>query len=53
LVLSTTDKSFINKLYGVVINSQLDIGTAESKTDSLVDTMMGSFGLDNWPLQME
>ena len=51
--LSTTDKSFINKLYGVVINSHLDIGTAESKTDSLVDLMLRSFGLDNWPLQME
>ena len=51
--LSGTDKNFIKKLSDVATNSTENIGTEESKTDSLVDDMLRSVGLNNWPLSIE
>ena len=51
--LSGTDKNFIKKLWDVVTNSTENIGTEESKTDSLVDDILRSSGLNNWPLSIE
>ncbi|CAG8840960.1 4307_t:CDS:2, partial [Gigaspora margarita] len=43
-------KTFINNLHRVVVNLGLDIGTDESKTDSLVTYMLTRFAeFDRWP----
>lgn len=43
-------KTFINNLHRVVANAGLDIGTDESKTDSLVAYMLTRFAeFDRWP----
>ena len=51
--LNTTDiyvKQFYKSLNRVVMNSGLDIGTEESKTDSLVNLLLlRAFGFDGWP----
>ncbi|CAG8637710.1 8504_t:CDS:2, partial [Paraglomus occultum] len=47
-------KSFIHKLHKVVRNAGLDIGTEESKTDSLVNHLLcRTIDFDNWPLDVE
>ena len=51
--LSKTDKVFIKKLWNVVTNRSKNIGTEESKTDSLVEDMLRSVRLNNWPLTLE
>ncbi|CAG8789131.1 17517_t:CDS:2, partial [Cetraspora pellucida] len=43
-------KTFINNLHRVVVNAGLDVGTDESKTDSLVNHLLTRFAeFDGWP----
>jgi len=44
-------KTFINNLHRVVVNAGVDIGTEESKTDTLVNHLLTHVvEFDGWPL---
>ncbi|RGB22925.1 hypothetical protein C1646_729595 [Rhizophagus diaphanus] len=47
-------KTFFHKLHQVVMNAGLDVGTEESKTDSLVTHLLyRAIDFDNWPLAVK
>ncbi|CAB4381111.1 unnamed protein product [Rhizophagus irregularis] len=47
-------RTFINKLHKVVKNAELDIGTSESLTDTLVAHLLFRvFDFDQWPLGID